>query len=467
MGVRGFLARLGLDSRGYSRGLDKSVDQARVAARKIRTTFETQDEKARRRERKRERERRDQIRTFQRGWQVAAVATAAGLASVATAMDAAADRSPVYRQQLEEISRASQSLRADIGEDLFGLAGPNASQGIRNLAEIRKQLVNGLLGFRSPAGAAHAATIDAARAAEASVARALDAYKSFDQLRKQLRAQDGDRDAIVSLSVRGINRRVAAYADEHGLDSRQRKELRDLAHGVRERAGDRFFEDEEDRIRLQRGRVRAQETRGISIDERERRQIGVAYFEKLDEERHAVRRINQNELINERQRLELIKQTKDAIEERYRVRLDEIKAIAQERRIAANERYHDRLQDIKIERLRANNQGRLADAERIRFDFELRRREIQRDNDLSEQRKQTLIAAEAGLASRLLRRLSDGERPEGISAGLAGGATLRRQILGGGEGRGQSPLVGRVDEIIELLTRFTNGQTQANVAVAG
>ena len=104
--------------------------------------------------------------------------------------------------------------------------------------------------------------------------------------------------------------------------------------------------------------------------------------------------------------------------------------------------------------------------ESLFLSFSQRRREIETDNALDGSQKERLLSSSAKLLRAQLGKLREGGLDRVIEAGLAGGATLRRQILGvDGQNGTQSPVVQRIDTIIQMMDRLINkGGTTAVAA---
>lgn len=468
--VRGFLARMGLDNRAFLRGMDEVERVTDETTQRMARRHRTQIDDMKRRERAQDRRRAKMQQDFARGWQVATVAAAAGIAAVVTSLDAAAERNPVIAQQLGQISSAAREMRANIGEDIFGLGGSKVDDAIRKFEELRGTVVDFVAVTRMGASASEVAAVNAARAADRQVAIALRQARNFNQVQLELRsAIGGDSDARAMLMGRRDNQMINSAAQDAGLTRTQVQELRMLVSMLRvtERTNRSrsFLQDERQGINLRRAQLAADseaQRNPLSTASRER----VVHLEREIELRKEKRRIDQMDFLTETQRVELLQETSRLIGEQSRARIEAIRNAARERIRAARVRTSDHLANDQIGMLRANNQSRLAEVESLMLGFTQRRRDIENDRDLSGAQRRSLLESGAGLLRAQLERLRRGGIDTVIEAGLAGGATLRRQILGaGGRDDSQSPVISRIDQIIEKMDVIISGGT-AGVAVA-
>lgn len=474
--AKGFLARMGLDSSAFTRGIDDVVDDARAAGKKIGTAFETSQDKAARAMRRTSRFAQKHSQRFGKSWQVAGVAMAAGIATGAKAMGAAAERSDVYAQKLDRINDAKRDLMANLGEDLFGILGPNPDSTIRKVDEMRREVVD--LFAAISVGQKNVDEVNAARAAEKEVARAFKAETGFNQFQLQLLAEAGDPEVAATLAKRARNKKINSAVEAGGLSREQAALLREQDTRNRENEerrrtnqGAENFYNESSRIALAEKRL---EARRIHPSLQEQTEIEAERMAAKIEEDRVLRDIRKNELLTEKQRIKLAMRNIELIKERTEVRINEIQRANRERKSAARDRASDQIKANRIDVLRAKGQDKLASAMRIKLDFERAKKEALSNTDLSPEDQEELVFSEAGLARAQLEKLKKGDRNEQvISAGLAGGSTLRRQILGptSSAQSSDSPVVKGINSIIDLVQAVLDQQTKqtesTTTAVAG
>ena len=473
--AKGFLARMGLDASAFTRGLDDSVAAARVAGKKIGVEFEKGQDKAMRAMRRSAKFYKKQSQRFGSSWQTAGVALAAGMAVAASSMSAAAERSDIFRAKLDSINTAKQDLMANLGEDLFGIMGPNPDASIRKIDEMRSSVVDYFAAMVS--GQKQVDDINAARAAEKQIARSLKAARAMSDFELNLQAQGGDQSAREMLEDRKANKEINSFAEQNGLSRGQKARLRELSEKSRtdgraktqaenDQRRERTFGDESARIALSRQRNGAE-----TLEER----VAAERAAAQREDELASRKINDNKDLSEDQKIELIERSTEAIRERTQARIEEMEKAERVRKRDASERAKDLLADNRVQELRSKGQDKLADAKRIELDLQREIRDIRRDEDLSDADKQLLIESGQSRAVAELNALKKKNSGGGvIGAGLAGGSTLRRQILGpGGSGGagGDTPVVNGINSIIEFVRDILEetvkqGETGAG-AVAG
>lgn len=461
---------MGLDNRAYLRGLAEVEKETSESTRRLMVKHRTQIDDSNRREWEQARRRKKFQQDFARGWQVATVAAAAGIASVVTTLDAAAQRNPVIAQQLGQIGAAAAEMRANIGEDIFGLGGSGLDEAIRKVEQLRGVVVDFVAVTAFGGGGGHVAAVNAARAADRQVAIATEQARNFNELQLELQASiAGDQSARETLLGRRDDRRINQAAADQGLTRQQTQELRELTGRLREQirseGADSFLEAERERLELARMELRADGFNRLNPNDPQR-DIDVELLRQKLEITKATARINANELLNEEQRLQLIKETTSLIEDQSLARVEALKREANERKTRIQNRFSDRIADDRIGVLRATGQGGLADVESLFHGFQQRRREIESDSELNNFQRNSLLTSSANLLRAQLAQLRNGRTEAFLEAGLAGGATLRRQILGadGTGGGGDSPVVQRIDEILEKMDQMILGGGAVAVA---
>lgn len=453
---KGFLARMGLDLRGYTRGLDQSVDEARAAARRIRIQFETEGEKTYRKEREAARERRHQQREFAKGWRIATVAAAAGLAFVATSMSAAAERSPEVARDMERMRDAVKDLRADIGEDLFGLFGRNGDEGINWVRRMRNEAVDLFATVFSGFDRGHVNAVNAVNEMRRELDRAHRSAMAFREFELKLLAESGDREAAAQLIERAAKRRISEFGAANGLDRAQMEELRRISRGLLEqqRAADAVRREEAFsgsflKGAIDRARLNADQTAGTSPREHDRnRKLEITLREQMELLR-GIAAIRDNDLLSTGEKVVLERQITQTIRERAQLERDRVDREREAQQRDAFFLRRDSLEQNRIEILRLRRQGGMADADQIRFDYEREKRAIDENTQLSFEQKNEMIESLNELARERIKAARERGGGEGIEAGLAGGATLRRQIMGSQDSDG--PVAGRLDSILEFL----------------
>jgi hypothetical protein len=476
---------MGLDNRAFLRGMDEVERVTNETTRRMVARHRTQIDDNKRREWQQARRRQKFQQDFARGWQVATVAAAAGIATVVSTLDAAADRSPVIRRQLDDISAAAKEMRANIGEDLFGLGGPGMADAIRNLERIRSVAVDftnaafgGIASLFSGGGLtsgfvdsmANSAQLRADREADRMRRLRFEQEQNLIQMRLQLRAGvGGDVTAQRQLQARTDRDRINAAAANGGLSRAGIDELRTLIRTLRDNALASMrsvrLGDERDAIELGRAELNAEKSRT-------RNPFGTGAQEQLEllrkriELRKQSLRIQKDELLSEEEKASILQQLQRLYGEQTRARIEAIRREANERRRARDNRVSDSLAGDRIGRLRATGQGRLAEVESLFLGFQQRRRDLENDRELTGEQRGSLLSSGASLLRAQLRELRRGRIDTFIEAGLAGGAALRRQILGadGTGGAADSPIVSRIDEIIERMDRIITGGGTTAVA---
>lgn len=463
---------MGLDNRAYLRGMDEVERVTDTTTRRMAQRFRTSVDDQNRRERDQAKRRREFQRDFAKGWQVATVAAAASIAFMATSLDAAAERNPVVAKGLSDVASAAKDLRADIGEDLFGLGGSGVDDAIRGLGRLRSAIVD-TLASANPNESIYA--VNDALDAQREVARAIDRAKTYNQLVLELKSSLGsDTESADQLALRAIRERISGFADGQQLSTEQRQQLRDLAESLHtrriEQRGQRAADttrDELDRLRIEREKLMA----GISERYDPYDTSGRQRVIELEHElrlRQQIRSINQNELLTAEQKRQLVADTTTTLARQRDEQLHLLRLETERAKRQAELRFKDQLRSDRITLLRLGNQRGLADAEQVQLDFDQRERDISADDSLTYEQKRQLLVSSARLARA---RLLESRREDGgslIEAGFAGGATLRRQVLGaGGNGaEASSPLVAGVNSIIDKMDRIIEINSKATTAVA-
>ncbi len=474
---------MGLDNRAYLRGMDEVERVTNETTQRMVRRHRTQVDDMKRRERDHARARAKMQQDFARGWQVATVAAAAGIATVVTSLDAAAQRNPVIKRQLDDISNAAREMRANIGEDIFGLGGSQFDETIQGLDRMRTKVVDLMAAAGSALfsgkrfGVAFAESMSNSAAVEAARRNSTLRTQRFEQeqnlinLRLQMQASIGnDADARRQLQERGDRDRINREAAGGGLSRTGVAELRSLVRALRETAlatqRNIRLGDERDAIALGRAELDAQ-TASLRDPFNTRPQEQLELLRRRIDLRRQQLRIQKDEVLSEEEKVSILKDLNRLYGEQTRARIEIIRRENLARRRARDNRVSDSIASDRVGILRATGQDRLAEVESLYLGFSQRRRDIENDESLTGSQRESLLGSGAGLLRAQLSRLRRGSLSTVLEAGLAGGATLRRQILGAdGRDDSGSPVISRIDTIIEKMDELIGGGGTATAVAA-
>jgi hypothetical protein len=462
------LVTLGLDDTDFRRALEVSGGYSKRKAWQIAKDFE-------RAERAKERAAAEKTAKIQKAYQrmgaaanVAAVAAAAGIGVMTKALAAAAEESNQVKATMDRLDRSGKSFMAELGKDLEPVVRGFADL-LDHARKLRAELATKIsfTDYETNFQIRRSFLLEKQHAREVQaqdLGRALDRMGGgtrgelaaiVDERRAFMQRLNGltngaDKEALRARATAHFDgkKRAVEHAAQKPARERARRiadaNARVLAVGAQADPLDRekFFASEIANFNRQRESIRSEVYgRGGSVQENEeeirartaalRAEMGVRKTAFLE-------RVRQHE--------------EEQARKQDRVRLDMTS------------------QRIEIERLKGNE--KLADKLKILAEHERSVAEIRRRADLDEQQRAAMVANADAIRDLRLGDLGrgTGEGPAGLAAGLAGGSTLVRQIVGaGGTGTGgrEDPVEKNTADAVGILASIDTTLKNGVPAVAG
>ena len=479
-------AYFGADLTDYKKGMGESVRLNSAAAKQMARDSERAERDRYRAERRRERERADRIARINGAVQVTGVAAAAATGAIAGLLAAGSEQSTKLARDLEAARDALLDIAAQRGLDIasaLGIEGLDST--IRRAGEAYDKLISAVakgIGF-TPLGLIGRATgfingnIGETDAAAAADLRSQQRSAAIGRLGGLTAAATAGQDPLAD-EINGIQDRFRDLLTEIGeivgLTAAEKDRLRTLARANRDSqiaaAEDRRRRTIDGTFRTERLRSLQGAASGPDATSQDRAAFARAKaaeqlrgeLEAIDAlELKAAGRARLRELAEATVRRELENQL-----EVIRRQAEQAEKLARERRRAAEEGVAARIEDLRIDDMRARGQDEEADRLATRLRFERLIEDVRRNQDLSDASRANSIAEIEALRDAALGRIgAGGGDRDGRTLGLGLSQTTREQIAGGpGEDRVAKQQLEQQRETNKTLKEIARNSEGANVA---
>jgi|GEM_PF-5346827 len=445
--MAGFIAKFGLDASDFSRGLDALVPKARAASAKLEATFENGSERRRRTLRKTARLAKNRAASVNKAW--LAMTAAGGIAAgmMIRALSLAAERNDRVKGTIGGMRGAWTEMLADIGEESSLLLEGQMTYG-EALVEGRK-LWTDFWGVAFSGSVKHVQNINRILDLEKKLTKERKGQKAFAQEMLKLRGQGGDQDAADRLAVQRYTQSIQSL----NLSLQKNRELvakfkENLANSRVTNQGDaQSFRDQSMQISLGVFNARAK-TPGQEID--------AAQKSAREEERLALRAINDDQKLSLEEQLSLIEQTKWAIAERLKIRVKEITDTEAAQKKADKRSLDSLIQSNKIQMLELGGQKKQAEVMKIQQETAEAIRDIREGGGDPAQQREAIESLRALGIARLKDLKKSGGEERSIGAGFFGSSASRSMVLGAPSGGtpGESIIAAAINTSIGVLERI-------------